>query len=74
MLTTVIVGVLAIMTTAGNYAGLADDGTQSVSMLNLPNFFVFVLGVGVIGSITFLFVIVAEAMRRRRRKYSCIQH
>ena len=74
MLTTVIAGVVAVMTTMGDYAALADDRMQSVSILNLPYFLIFVLGVGVIGSATFLFVIVAEVMRRRRKKNSCIQH
>ena len=74
MLMTVIAGVLAVMTTMGDYAALADDRMQSVSILNLPYFLIFVIGVGVIGSATFLFVIFAEVMRRRRKKYSCIQH
>jgi len=76
MLTTAIAGFVAIMTIAGDYAAFADDETRRVSMLfmNLPYFLILMVGAGVIGSITFLFIIAAEVMRRRRRKYSCIQH
>jgi hypothetical protein len=76
MLTTAIAGFVAIMTIAGDHAAFADDGTRRVSMLlmNLPYFLILMVGAGVIGSITFLFIVGAEVMRRRRRKYSCIQH
>lgn len=76
LLTTAIAGFLAIMTIAGNSAAFADDGTQKVSMLllNLPYFLILMIGAGAIGSIVFLFIVGAEVLRRRRRKYSCIQH
>lgn len=76
MLTTAIAGLVAIMTIAGDHAAFADNGTQTVSMLlmNLPYFLILMVGAGVIGSITFLFIVGAEVLRRRRRKYSCIQH
>jgi len=76
ILTTAIAGFVAIMTTAGDHAAFANDGTQRVSMLlmNLPYFLILMVGAGVIGSVTFLFIVGAEVMRRRRRKYSCIQH
>jgi TRAP-type C4-dicarboxylate transport system permease small subunit len=71
-----VAGFMAIMTVAGDYVAWADDGTQSVTMLliSLPCFLILVVGAGVIGSVAFLFIIVAEVMRRRRRKYSPIQH
>ena len=76
MLTTAITGFVVIMSIAGNSAAFADNGTQSVSMLllNLPYFLILMVGAGVIGSIVFLFIVGAEVLRRRRRKYSCIQH
>ncbi len=67
---------MAIMTVARDYVALADDGTQSVSMflISLPYFLILVVGAGAIGSVAFLFIIVAEVMRRRRKKYSRIQY
>jgi hypothetical protein len=76
MFTIAVAGFVATMTIAGNFAAFADDGTQGVSMLlmNLPYFLILMVGAGVIGSIVFLFIVGAEVLRRRRRKYSCIQH
>lgn len=76
MLTTVTAGFVAMMTIAGDLAVFADDGTQRVSMLllNLPYFLILMIGAGIIGSIAFLFIVGTEVLRRRRRKYSCIQH
>lgn len=76
MLTTVFAGFVAVMTIAADHAALADDGRQSVSMLLIspPYFLILIVGAGVIGSIAFLFIVGAEVIRRRRRKYSCIQH
>jgi integral membrane sensor domain MASE1 len=76
ILMTTIAGFVAILTIAGNSPAFADDGTQRVSMLllNLPYFLILMIGAGAIGSIVFLFIVGAEALRRRKRKYSCIQH
>ena len=76
ILVSVIAGFMAIMAVGGDYVVLADDGTQNVTMLltSLTYFLILVVGAGVIGSVAFLFIIVAEVMRRKRRKYSCIQH
>ena len=76
MLTTASAGFVAIMMKAGDFAAFADEGTQKVSMLlvNMPYFLILMVGAGVIGSIAFLFIVGAEVLRRRKRKYSCIQH
>ncbi len=76
ILTCAIAGVIAIMTVARDYVALADGATQSVArlLISLPYFWILVVGADAIGSVTFLFTIVAEVMTRRKRKYSFIQH
>ena len=76
-LTTMVVGFVSFMTFAGKFPTFAEDGTKSVSMLqlNLPLFLILMVGAGVVGSLAFMIVVGTDIVRRRRqRKYSCIQH
>jgi uncharacterized membrane protein len=67
---TVIAELVALVTIKGNTPAFAEEGIRSIQMLqlNLPLFLILMIGAGLIGSITFMVVVGAELVRRRRQK------
>lgn len=75
-LTTTIAVSVALLHTCKTFEVLAADEIERVPMMiNYQLILIALFGAGIIGSITFIMIAGADLVRRRRRrKYSCIQH
>lgn len=76
LLTATISSLVALLQTCKTFQVLASDGIERVPMMmiNYPLILIGLFGAGIIGSITFIMIAAADLLRRRRKKYSCIQH
>lgn len=64
------------ITNLANFTALAQQETDRISMssIDLPIVLAMIFAAGVIGGVVFIVMAAAELARRRRRKFSCIQH
>jgi len=72
---TFIVSIVIIANLADFTAfALQETGRVSMSSIDLPIVLTMVIVAGAIGGFVFILIAAAELARRRRRKFSCIQH
>jgi uncharacterized Tic20 family protein len=76
MLTTAIVSLVALLHTGRTFEVLALDEIERIPMMiDYQLILIAFSAAGMIGSMAFMIIAGADSLRRRRRrKYSCIQH
>jgi ABC-type transport system involved in cytochrome c biogenesis permease subunit len=76
LLTTVVAAFTGLLDTCRPFVALCLDESERVPMMMTSYSLILIalVGAAIIGSAVFLIICAAELVRRRQRKYSCIQH